>query len=141
MKTQFTHGAKSEAVSSSRQRPTSSPSVTPSMSPSHGMTPDQMLELQSHAGNQEVMGMTQPQSTRSGLPAPLKSGIESLSGMSMDNVNVHNNSAKPAQLQAHAFAQGTDIHTAPGKEKHLPHEAWHVVQQQQGKVKSTNVEL
>lgn len=72
-----------------------------------------------------------------GLPETLKSGIESLSGLSMDDVKVHYNSAKPAQLQAHAFAQGTDIHMAPGQEKHLPHEAWHVVQQKQGPVKPT----
>jgi hypothetical protein len=72
-----------------------------------------------------------------GLPGQLKSGIESLSGMSMDHVRVHYNSAKPAQLQAHAYAQGNEIHVGPGQERHLPHEAWHVVQQAQGRVKPT----
>ncbi len=72
-----------------------------------------------------------------GLPNQLKAGIESLSGMSMDHVKVHTNSDKPAQLNAHAFAQGSDIHVAPGQEQHLPHEAWHVVQQAQGRVKPT----
>lgn len=72
-----------------------------------------------------------------GLPDNLKSGIENLSGYSMDDVKVHYNSSKPAQLQAHAYAQGTNIHLAPGQEKHLPHEAWHVVQQKQGRVKPT----
>jgi len=67
----------------------------------------------------------------------LKAGVENLSGYSLDDVKVHYNSAKPAQLQAHAYAQGTDIHVAPGQEKHLPHEAWHVVQQKQGRVKPT----
>lgn len=76
-------------------------------------------------------------SNNTGLPDNLKSGIESLSGMSMDHVKVHYNSEKPAQLQAHAYAQGSDIHVAPGQEKHLPHEAWHVVQQAQGRVKPT----
>ncbi|UGQ44855.1 eCIS core domain-containing protein [Massilia endophytica] len=74
---------------------------------------------------------------RSGLPGPLRSGIESLSGMSMSGVKVHYNSSRPAQLQAHAYAQGNDIHLGPGQEKHLPHEAWHVVQQRQGRVKAT----
>ncbi len=74
---------------------------------------------------------------RTGLPDQLKSGIENLSGHSMDDVKVHYNSQKPAQLQAHAYAQGTDIHLAAGQEKHLPHEAWHVVQQKQGRVKPT----
>jgi hypothetical protein len=55
----------------------------------------------------------------------------------MDDVKVHYNSDKPAQLNAHAYAQGTDIHLASGQEKHLPHEAWHVVQQKQGRVKPT----
>lgn len=72
-----------------------------------------------------------------GLPENLKSGIESLSGISMDPVRVHYNSAKPAQLNALAYAQGTDIHLGPGQEKHLPHEAWHVVQQAQGRVQPT----
>jgi len=72
-----------------------------------------------------------------GLPGQLKAGVESLSGMRMDHVKVHYNSSAPAQLNAHAYAQGSDIHLAPGQEKHLPHEAWHVVQQAQGRVKST----
>ena len=72
-----------------------------------------------------------------GLPSDLKSGIESLSGMSMDGVRVHRNSAAPAAVQAHAYAQGSDIHLGPGQDKHLPHEAWHVVQQAQGRVKPT----
>ena len=55
----------------------------------------------------------------------------------MDDVKVHYNSDKSAQLQAHAYAQGSDIHIGPEQEKHLPHEAWHVVQQKQGQVKPT----
>ena len=31
----------------------------------------------------------------------------------------------------------SNIHLASGQEKHLPHEAWHVVQQKQGRVKPT----
>ena len=82
-------------------------------------------------------GPVQRAENNTGLPDNLKSGIESLSGYSMDDVKVHRNSDKPAQLQAHAYAQGTDIHLGPGQEKHLPHEAWHVVQQKQGRVKPT----
>ncbi len=55
----------------------------------------------------------------------------------MDDVKVHYHSHRPAQLRAHAYAQGTDIHLGPGQEEHLPHEAWHVVQQKQGRVKPT----
>jgi hypothetical protein len=78
-----------------------------------------------------------PRANNTGLPDQLKSGIESLSGLSMDHVRVHYNSAQPAQLNALAYAQGSDIHLAPGQERHLPHEAWHVVQQAQGRVRPT----
>jgi Domain of unknown function (DUF4157) len=74
---------------------------------------------------------------KTGLPDNLKAGVESLSGLSMDHVKVHYNSSQPAQLNALAYAQGSDIHVAPGQERHLPHEAWHVVQQAQGRVKPT----
>jgi len=79
----------------------------------------------------------QRKENNTGLPDNLKSGIENLSGYYMDDVKVHYNSDKPSQLQAHAYAQETDIHLAPGQERHLPHEAWHVVQQKQGRVKPT----
>lgn len=74
---------------------------------------------------------------RTGMPDPLKAGIESLSGMDMSEVRVHRNSSKPAQVNALAYAQGNSIHLAPGQERHLPHEAWHVVQQRQGRVRAT----
>lgn len=79
----------------------------------------------------------QRKENRTGLPDTLKSGIEHLSGYSLDDVQVHYNSPAPAQLQAHAYAQGSNIHVAPGQEKHLAHEAWHVVQQKQGRVSAT----
>lgn len=79
----------------------------------------------------------QLEENNTGLPDQLKSGVENLSGHSLDDVKVHYNSPQPAALQAHAYAQGTDIHVAPGQEKHLPHEAWHVVQQKQGRVQPT----
>ncbi len=72
-----------------------------------------------------------------GMPSQLKSGVEALSGMDMSDVRVHRNSDKPAQLNALAYAQGNEIHLGPGQEQHLPHEAWHVVQQRQGRVQAT----
>jgi hypothetical protein len=78
-----------------------------------------------------------PRPNRTGLPDQLKAGVEHLSGLALDDVKVHYGSAKPAQLNALAYAQGTDIHVAPGQEKHLPHEAWHIVQQKQGRVRPT----
>ncbi|TNC99948.1 MAG: hypothetical protein FD123_4414, partial [Bacteroidetes bacterium] len=60
-----------------------------------------------------------------------------LSGFDLSDVRVHYNSSQPAQLNALAYAQGGDIHVAPGQEKHVPHEGWHVVQQRQGCVQPT----
>lgn len=73
--------------------------------------------------NQQKQTPLQLKKNNSGLPDTLKNGVESLSGYSMDDVKVHYNSDKPAQLNALAYAQGTDIHIASGQEKHLPHEA------------------
>ena len=96
--------------------------------------------VQKAADEEEVQMKAAPiqkKENNTGLPDNLKSGVENLSGVSLDDVKVHTNSDQPAQMQAHAFAQGTDIHVAPGQEQHLPHEAWHVVQQKQGRVKPT----
>jgi hypothetical protein len=112
----------------------------------------QLMQLKSSLEEEEKLGQRKALSTHSsqpvqraantnpnttGLPDGLKSGMESLSGMSLDHVNVHYNSSKPAAVQAHAYAQGSDIHLASGQEKHLPHELGHVVQQAQGRVKPT----
>lgn len=97
-----------------------------------------LTQLQSFAnGGESTAAPIQQPKNETGLPDQLKSGIENLGGFAMDDVKVHYNSSKPAQLQAHAYAQGTEIHIAPGQEKHLAHEAWHVVQQKQGRVKPT----
>lgn len=72
-----------------------------------------------------------------GLPDPLKAGIERLSGISIGDVKVHYHSSKPVQVQAWAYTQGTDIYAETGQEKYLPHEAWHAVQQKQGRVQPT----
>lgn len=99
----------------------------------------QTAQLQTMMDNHSTQQQNpvQKKENNTGLPDNLKAGMENLSGMSLDDVKVHYNSDKPAQVQAHAYARGTDIHLGPGQEKHLPHEAWHVVQQKQGRVKPT----
>jgi hypothetical protein len=73
---------------------------------------------------------------KSGLPLPesLRSNIENLSGADLSDVRVHYNSPLANQLNAQDYARGNDIHIGPGQERNLPHEAWHVVQQRQGRV-------
>lgn len=69
-----------------------------------------------------------------GLPDGLRSGIEALSGVDMSGVKVERGSSEPSRLGALAYAKGDTIHMAPGQESLLPHEAWHVAQQRQGRV-------
>jgi hypothetical protein len=101
----------------------------------HSKASHSSLQLKTIIGNSE--NPIQKKSNTTGMPDKLKSGVENLSGLDMSDVKVHYNSSQPAQLNAHAYAQGTSIHIAPGQEKHLPHEAWHVVQQKQGRVRPT----
>lgn len=77
------------------------------------------------------------QKSTTSLPDNLIKGVDKLSGIDTENVKIHSNSSKPAQLNAQAFAHGSGIHLAPGQEKHLPNETWHVVQQKQGRVQPT----
>lgn len=71
------------------------------------------------------------------LPNYLREKFEKKSGLPMDDVRVHYNSDKPAELGALAYTQGTDVHIGPGQEEHLEHELVHVVQQKQGMVQPT----
>ena len=95
------------------------------------------LQKKANLANNTTQRAEAPRANNTGMPDNLKAGIESLSGFSMDDVRVHYNSSKPATVQALAYTQGTDIHVAPGQEKHLPHEAWHVAQQMAGRVSPT----
>jgi len=101
----------------------------------HNLNTSTAVQHQGNATSTVLQTASPP--NRTGLPDRLKTGIENLSGYAMDDVKVHYNSGKPAQLNALAYAQGNEIHLDSGQEKHLPHEAWHVVQQKQGRVKPT----
>lgn len=113
------------------------PLETPNETPFQFETREVNKPFQLQAKHTRTAPVSKQKQNKTGLPDKLKSGVENLSGYAMDDVNVHYNSENPAQLNAHAYAQGTDIHLGKGQEKHLPHEAWHVVQQKQGRVKPT----
>jgi hypothetical protein len=85
----------------------------------------------------QAPGVAREAENKTGMPDGLKTSMESMSGFDLSDVKVHYNSSQPAQLNALAYAQGSDIHIGPGQEQHLPHEAWHVVQQRQGRVLPT----
>ncbi|MDQ3952195.1 MAG: DUF4157 domain-containing protein [Actinomycetota bacterium] len=104
----------------------------PSRTPSTSV--EQVQHLGELAGNQAVATMFKREPNRTGLPDRLKSGIERLSGVALDDVRVHYSSPEPARYDALAFTRGSTIHVAPGQERHVAHEAWHTVQQKQGRV-------
>jgi len=103
--------------------------------PSDVLKTDPFADQEHLEGNQETMQSKKENQT--GLPDNLKAGVESLSGFDISSVRVHYNSDKPEQVGALAYTQGSDIHVGPGQERHLPHEAWHLVQQAQGRVHPT----
>ena len=102
-----------------------------------GQIREQQQSLDLASGGQPGERETAPQANHTGLPDALKARVERLSGISLDDVRVHYHSTKPAQVQALAYTQGTQIYVAPGQEEHLAHETWHVVQQKQGRVQPT----
>ena len=78
------------------------------------------------------------------LPDDLRAKMESSFGTEFSAVRVHEGGAAPA-VGARAFAQGTDLHFAPGEyqpqstagQTLIGHELAHVVQQSQGRVSAT----
>ncbi|OJJ23595.1 hypothetical protein BKI52_04330 [marine bacterium AO1-C] len=72
-----------------------------------------------------------------GQEAQVKTNVGNITGVDVSDAKVHYNSNKPAQIKAEAYAQGNEVHLAPGKEQHLGHELAHVVQQKQGRVQPT----
>lgn len=124
---------------------TSSPVESSQSGPRVGET----LQMQQVIGNRHVRrvmagGRSEPAARRpgagsggAGLPAPLRAQIEGMSGESLADVRIHYDSPNPARLDALAYTKGSEIHMGPGQERHLPHEAWHVVQQKQGRVQPT----
>jgi len=82
-------------------------------------------------------GAADPPADSGDLPGGLRASMEAASGVDLSGVRVHRQSSEPHEVGASAFAAGDEIHLAPGQDRHLPHEAWHVVQQRQGRVAPT----
>lgn len=92
--------------------------------------------MQRVAGNRAVLRRRAGAVT--GLPGPLRGALEARGGVSLADVRVHHDSPEPALHDALAFTRGRDIHLGVGQGKHLEHEAWHAVQQAQGRVATTS---
>ena len=81
----------------------------------------------------------------SGLPLAVQAKMEGAMGADFSNVNIHKESASATEVGALAFAQGNDVHFAPGQynpesssgQELIGHELAHVVQQREGRVQPT----
>lgn len=123
--------ARTHTTSEATQHKVSGPTVSPLQARIDSSPRQVMQQKRVDALQQAII------QRRGSLPASLQTGIERLSGMSMADVQVHYNSSMPAQVGALAYAQGNNIYLGPGQSQHLAHEAWHVVQQRQGRVRPT----
>lgn len=80
------------------------------------------------------------------MPGDVMQKMEESFGTSFSDVTIHENSSKAKEAGALAYAQGTDLHFAPGQLKPntqggqelIGHELAHVVQQKEGRVKPTS---
>lgn len=85
------------------------------------------------------------QSSSNGMPEDVRGKMESAFQTDFSNVNVHQNSQSATDVGALAYAQGNDVHFAPGQFKPnttagqelIGHELAHVVQQREGRVQPT----
>ncbi len=76
-----------------------------------------------------------PKNTRP-LPVSLQYALEHLSGVDMSDVEVHVGSEVPEKYGVEAVTMGNRVYLYANNEHILAHEAWHVVQQKQGRVKA-----
>ena len=81
------------------------------------------------------------------IPEEVQAKMENSFGQDFSNVNIHADSDQAKNIGAQAYAQGNNIHFAPGQynpgsksgQELLGHELTHVVQQSQGKVQPGEV--
>lgn len=79
------------------------------------------------------------------MPEEVQTKMESSFDTDFSSVNIHKNSSSATDVGALAYAQGNDVHFAPGQynpnsqegQELLGHELTHVVQQRQGRVQGT----
>ncbi|MED1916738.1 DUF4157 domain-containing protein [Bacillus thuringiensis] len=132
----------------------SRPMLQPSQVQRKASHSSHILSLQKTLGNQAVQRMlsraplqkSENLSAGSGrsLPDSVQTKMEKAFHTDFSDVQIHPESSVASQIGAVAFAQGNDIHFAPGTyqpetqsgQQLLGHELTHVVQQRQGRVKA-----
>ncbi|MGF9906775.1 DUF4157 domain-containing protein [Brevibacillus porteri] len=143
-----------DATHEKTKAPVSRPTLQPSQVQRKASHSSHILSLQKTLGNQAVQRMlsktplqkSENLSSASGrsLPDSVQAKMEQAFHTDFSDVQIHPESSAASQIGAIAFAQGNDIHFAPGTyqpetqsgQQLLGHELTHVVQQRQGRVKA-----
>lgn len=143
-----------DATHEKPKAPVSKPMLPPSQVQRKASHSSHILSLQKTFGNQAVQRMlsrtplqkSENLSSGSGrsLPDSVQAKMEEAFHTDFSEVQIHPESSVASQIGAVAFAQGNDIHFAPGTyqpetqsgQQLLGHELTHVVQQRQGRVKA-----
>ncbi|NRR23772.1 DUF4157 domain-containing protein [Brevibacillus sp. MS2.2] len=143
-----------DATHEKPKAPVSKPMLQPSQVQRKASHSSHILSLQKTLGNQAVQRMlsrtplqkSENLSSDSGrsLPDSVQAKMEQAFHTDFSEVQIHPESSVASQIGAVAFAQGNDIHFAPGTyqpetqsgQQLLGHELTHVVQQRQGRVKA-----
>lgn len=143
-----------DATHEKPKAPVSKPMLPPSQVQRKASHSSHILSLQKTLGNQAVQRMlsrtplqkSENLSSGSGrsLPDSVQAKMEKAFHTDFSEVQIHPESSVASQIGAVAFAQGNDIHFAPGTyqpetqsgQQLLGHELTHVVQQRQGRVKA-----
>ncbi|HUR53720.1 MAG TPA: DUF4157 domain-containing protein, partial [Gemmataceae bacterium] len=105
-------------------------------------TPD---EARPAATSDDPLSLPQPPPAATAIPDEIRAGMEAVLGADFSGVQLHKASGRAAALGAAAFAQGAEVHVAPGHwapesvrgRELLGHELWHVVQQREGRAAAT----
>lgn len=87
-----------------------------------------------HSNHRDNQSAQAHRPNHTGVPDKLKNHLEAHGGYDLSDLRVHRNSSFPTRVHAHAYTQGNNIFLAAGQEHLLAHEAWHAVQQKQGRV-------
>lgn len=81
-----------------------------------------------------VQSLLDPSAGGEPLPERIRAHHEGVSGLSLADARLFRNSAVPQKWGAAALSFRNHVFVAPGQERHTAHEAWHLVQQKQGRV-------
>ena len=117
--------------------------VSPSQKSSASRPATQSIQRKTAPGVEAFQVPLRPKAGGLPLPSDVRTKMETAFSADFSNVRVHIGH-EVSSLGAIAYTWGTNIHFAPGQynphtiqgQKLLGHELWHVVQQQQGRVRN-----